>query len=144
MIKQSVEEHKQAYFAYALSHLVIDEDRSGTLASVPSERVSQDLYRVDIDESGPFPVAVSCECGDHTYRNRDCKHMQVVNAFYTQIASFFVKEEPTVTPDEIAALAEERNEEKLPRKLPEYRIAEEQAARRAAQVMMCDPCGLGW
>jgi hypothetical protein len=77
---------KETYFSFALSHLSIDMDRKGTFAKVPSEKHSKISYRVGIDESRPADVhATDCQCPDRLFRNAYCKHMQVVDLFYTRL-----------------------------------------------------------
>ena len=42
---------------------------------VRSERDPETLYTITID---PHTLLFTCTCPDHTYRQRDCKHIRVV------------------------------------------------------------------
>jgi hypothetical protein len=111
----------QSYFERAIDQIVIDVDFAeksrGTIAIVPTSDGS-DHYIVTVDENGDVPCAIDCTCNDHWYRKSYCKHMQVIDLYYQRIAAMFAHDEqevvePELTPDEIAAIAEEANMWKL-------------------------------
>lgn len=90
---QQVASKRQEYFANAMTQIVIDMDERGTFANVPSEVTEHEPYRVDVDESGDETCATNCQCNHRQYRNAYCKHMELVDRYYRQIASIFQDEE---------------------------------------------------
>lgn len=95
---QQLTNKKQEYFSWAMPQIIIDMDEEGTFANVPSEVKGHGPYRVDIDESGKVACAVNCRCNHRQYRNAYCKHMELMDLYYCQIASLFQLEEADSDP----------------------------------------------
>jgi hypothetical protein len=124
---------KEAYFAYALAHLVIDMDVRGTFAKVPSEKNHNVFYRVDIDESRAADVhADDCSCPTHRRRKTYCKHEQVLDMFFARLMAPYN--------NAVDAVAAENDKNKLD---AFYEIRGAQAAANLAALKSIDtPCSL--
>jgi hypothetical protein len=78
---------KQAKIESLISQMVIDGDDRGTFAKLPSSSPSIDHYEIPINESGPCPVAVRCQCSYYYYRSTACTHMQAVDLYYQRFVA---------------------------------------------------------
>ena len=87
------QEQKEARIQQAMNTLSIDMLGDETFALVPSTSDQFVTYIVDIDESGPVPVATNCDCVGHKEFGKECVHMISVDRFFARI---YARPEPAI------------------------------------------------
>lgn len=115
--KRAVE--AESYLNEAMNLMTIDGDEHGYFCEVPSEEDSGFRYRVRfVEPDGKTPYATGCECiHRRTHPALDCKHMEIVNAYYAWIYSLMdapICDTPESQPGDMS-IAEHLLEEELDR-----------------------------
>lgn len=70
------------YGHYCQQFLTIDMDNDGLYVIVPG--MSEDFFKVRVDESGVCPVATHCRCSKFAHKGI-CDHCEITNSFYARI-----------------------------------------------------------
>ena len=120
-------QQKELRIQQAIDTMVIDTIGDATFAVIPSTSGFEDVYIVDIDESGNVPLVGKCTCpGYAKYGCNGCIHILAVNRFYERIQALL---HPVITEDEVGVYSAS---EVMADADTQVRINEQQAVRDAA------------
>jgi len=99
------------YAMYAMHFLRIDEDNNGLFVEVPG--MSENWFKVRVDESGLVPTSTHCRCSHFAHKGH-CQHTQIVDAFYVRIyKSNVVKHQESIVKANEKALEQAMNEAEM-------------------------------
>ena len=118
MTQQERQAAREAYIAYAIQDVQIDEDEHGTYAMMLSAQRDIKRYKVRVRElpSGEM-FAESCVCPAWNYRNPEamcCKHMEAFNVWHMRIHRSVTVMPVADEPVEMCASAAPQTREQAP------------------------------